>query len=59
MRTTLRLLAALLVLTWWVVPGSPHDLFSEQPKGMWSQVLRRQPSPLNLMSTYPTDPLLN
>ncbi len=44
---------------WWVVPGSPDDLFSEQPRTMWSRVLRRQPPPLNLVSTYPPDPLLN
>jgi hypothetical protein len=29
------------------------------PRTMWSRVLRRQPSPLNLVSTYPPDPLLN
>ena len=44
---------------WWVVPGSPNDLFSDEPRPMWSRVLRRQPPPLNLISTYPTDPLLN
>lgn len=44
---------------WWVVPGSPADLFSEQPREMWRLVLRRQPPPLNLMSTYPADPALN
>jgi putative transcriptional regulator len=44
---------------WWVVPGGPDDLFSGQPGGMWSRVLRRQPPPLNLLSTYPSDPLLN
>jgi putative transcriptional regulator len=44
---------------WWVVPGSPGDLFSEDPRPMWTRVLRRQPPPLNLVSTYPADPLLN
>lgn len=44
---------------WWVVTGYPGDLFSDDPKPMWSRVLRRQPLPLNLVSTYPTDPLLN
>ena len=40
---------------WWVVPGSPDDLFSEHPRPMWRTVLRRQPPPLNLLSTYPQD----
>jgi putative transcriptional regulator len=44
---------------WWVVHGSPDDLFSAAPRAMWSRVLRRQPPPLNLVSTYPSDPLLN
>ena len=44
---------------WWVVPGSPEDLFSEDPRPLWARVLRRQPYPLNLVSTYPPDPLLN
>ena len=44
---------------WWVVPGSPADLFSDDPRPLWSRVLRRQPPPLNLVSTYPADPLLN
>jgi putative transcriptional regulator len=44
---------------WWIVPGSPNDLFSADPRPMWSRVLRRQPLPLNLLSTYPSDPLLN
>jgi putative transcriptional regulator len=44
---------------WWVLPGVPADLFSEDPRSMWARVLRRQPPPLNLVSTYPPDPLLN
>ncbi len=44
---------------WWVVPGSPGDLFSDDPRPMWAKVLRRQPPPLNLVSTYPPDVLLN
>jgi putative transcriptional regulator len=44
---------------WWVMPGSPGDLFSDDPRPMWQRVLRRQPPPLNLVSTYPPDPLLN
>lgn len=44
---------------WWVVPGSPDDLFSARPREMWRLVLRRQPPPLSLLSTYPADPSQN
>jgi putative transcriptional regulator len=44
---------------WWSVPGSADDLFSTEPRTLWARVLRRQPPPLNLVSTYPPDPLLN
>jgi putative transcriptional regulator len=44
---------------WWAVEGSPDDLFSTEPRRMWADVLRRQPPPLNLLSTFPPDPLLN
>jgi putative transcriptional regulator len=44
---------------WWVLRGTPDDLFSEQPRAMWREVLRRQPPPLNLVSTFPADPSLN
>ena len=44
---------------WWVVPGSPADLFTEDPRAMWSRVLSRQPMPLRLLSTFPPDPSLN
>ncbi len=44
---------------WWVLPGGPADLFSEQPRSLWSRVLRRQPPPLSLLSTYPPDASVN
>ncbi|WP_375497999.1 YqgE/AlgH family protein [uncultured Jatrophihabitans sp.] len=44
---------------WWVLPGGPDDLFSEQPRTMWARVLRRQPPPLSLISTYPSDASVN
>jgi putative transcriptional regulator len=44
---------------WWVVTGTDDDVFSEDPRPLWSRVLRRQRPPLNLVSTYPSDPLLN
>jgi putative transcriptional regulator len=44
---------------WWVLRGSPDDLFSEDPRSMWRQVLRRQPYPMNMISTFPLDATLN
>ncbi|MGH3263092.1 MAG: YqgE/AlgH family protein [Trebonia sp.] len=44
---------------WWVVAGSTADLFSDDPRPLWHRVLRRQLYPLSLVSTYPSDPLLN
>jgi putative transcriptional regulator len=44
---------------WWAVEGSADDLFSLEPQSMWRTVLRRQPPPLNMLSTYPPDILLN
>ena len=54
-----QLAAELAEGAWWVVPGSPSDLFSDDPQPLWSRVLRRQPYPLSLVSTYPADPLVN
>jgi putative transcriptional regulator len=44
---------------WFVVPGSAADVFSDEPRTLWSRVLRRQPPPLSLVATYPPDPSLN
>lgn len=44
---------------WWVLPGSPDDLFSEGPRTMWRDVLRRQAPPLSLVSSYPDDASVN
>ena len=44
---------------WFVVPATPGDIFSAEPEGLRGAVLRRQPVPLKLMSTYPRDPVLN
>jgi putative transcriptional regulator len=44
---------------WWVVPGSPADLFTADPEHLWSRVLRRQPPPLAFASTFPEDPSRN
>lgn len=44
---------------WWVVPGNPDDLFSESPRTMWRDVLRRQPAPLSLLSALSDDVSVN
>jgi putative transcriptional regulator len=44
---------------WFVVAGGLDDVFSEHPGTLWRSVLRRQPTPLSLLSTYPVDVGLN
>jgi putative transcriptional regulator len=44
---------------WFVVQGGLDDVFSEAPGSLWRAVLRRQPAPLSLLSTYPVDVGLN
>jgi putative transcriptional regulator len=41
------------------VQGGLDDVFSETPGSLWRAVLRRQPAPLSLLSTYPVDVGLN
>ena len=44
---------------WFVVAGGLDDVFSPYPGTLWRSVLRRQPAPLSLLSTYPVDVGLN
>jgi putative transcriptional regulator len=44
---------------WFVVTGGLDDVFSPRPGLLWRTVLRRQPMPLALLSTYPVDVGLN
>jgi putative transcriptional regulator len=44
---------------WFVVEGGLDDVFSARPGRLWRSVLRRQPPPLALLSTYPVDAGLN
>lgn len=44
---------------WFVVAGGLDDVFSPHPGTLWRSVLRRQPAPLSLLSTYPVDVGLN
>jgi putative transcriptional regulator len=45
--------------SWYVIPSTPHDLFSPDPGGLWTRVLRRPPGELAWVSTRPLDPTLN
>ncbi|HEU5302261.1 MAG TPA: YqgE/AlgH family protein [Acidimicrobiia bacterium] len=44
---------------WFVVDRDDGDVFSGAPEVLWREVLRRQPGPLRLFSTYPEDPSQN
>lgn len=44
---------------WIVVPAEVDDVFSSEPDGLWSEVLRRQGGPFALLATMPLDPSLN
>ncbi|MBA3246390.1 MAG: YqgE/AlgH family protein [Actinobacteria bacterium] len=45
--------------SWIVVAAEADDVFSDEPAGLWSAVLRRQGAPLALLATMPPDPSLN
>lgn len=40
---------------WFVVDAHSSDPFTLAPQGLWRDVLRRQPDPLVMYSTFPTD----
>jgi len=45
--------------SWYVVEGLLDDAFTTEPKALWRHVLRRQPAPLRLLSSYPRELGLN
>jgi len=45
--------------SWYVVPALPPDVFRDDPRDLWRDVLRRQPGELAWHSTRPFDPDLN
>jgi putative transcriptional regulator len=45
--------------SWIVVPAVADDVFSEDPDGLWRDVLRRAGGQHLLMATLPMDPSLN
>ena len=44
---------------WFIVDAEPGDALSPDPERLWSQVLRRQPGRLAMLSTFPADIELN
>jgi len=45
--------------SWHVVDATEADLFARSPDRLWRDVLRRQPTPLSLLTTLPSDATLN
>lgn len=45
--------------SWYVLEGEAGDAFSDDPEGLWSEVLRRQSGELALVASFPDDPTLN
>ena len=45
--------------SWYVVDATEADLFTSSPDLLWRDVLRRQPTPLSLLTTLPGDANLN
>jgi putative transcriptional regulator len=45
--------------SWIVEPALPDDVFTDEPDGLWSAVLRRKGGPYRLLATMPPDPSLN
>lgn len=45
--------------SWIVEPALPEDVFTEDPEGLWSEVLRRKGGPFAVLAAMPPDPSLN
>jgi len=45
--------------SWIVEPALPEDVFTPDPEGLWSTVVRRKGKDYQLLSTMPFDPALN
>lgn len=41
--------------SWFVLPASPSDLFTEHPETLWRNVLGRQPGRVAFFATFPHD----
>ena len=44
---------------WVVVDAEPGDVMTDDPEGLWPEVLRRQGGRLAAVATFPIDPALN
>ena len=45
--------------SWIVEPARPEDVFTDDPEGLWSDVLRRKGGPFAVLAAMPPDPSLN
>jgi putative transcriptional regulator len=45
--------------SWIVEPALPDDVFTTDPEGLWSTVLRRKGGPFSVLATMPPDPSQN
>ncbi|HLG09286.1 MAG TPA: YqgE/AlgH family protein [Gaiellaceae bacterium] len=45
--------------SWIVEPALPEDVFTPEPEGLWSDVLRRKGGPFGILAMMPPDPSLN
>jgi putative transcriptional regulator len=45
--------------SWIVEPAVPDDVFTNDPEGLWSAVLRRKGGPFSVLASMPPDPSQN
>jgi putative transcriptional regulator len=45
--------------SWIVEPALAEDVFTSDPDGLWSNVLRRKGGPFSVLASMPPDPSLN
>ena len=45
--------------SWIVEPALPEDVFTADPEGLWSDVLRRKGGPFSVLALMPPDPSSN
>jgi putative transcriptional regulator len=45
--------------SWIVEPARPEDVFTNDPDGLWSAVLRRKGGPFGILASMPPDPSRN
>jgi putative transcriptional regulator len=45
--------------SWLITPATAEDVFTDDPRGLWSAVVRRLGPDYELMATMPVDPTMN